>query len=124
MTPQERIEHQARVRGFLASEAHPELSDAHMLASGAHDDPRLPGFMTAFLARAAETAAALGDPDRLARELRAENGLKQWEEKKNPSNAMAATSMPAATLMRLRPKKLADPGVEAARLSLPGLALA
>jgi uncharacterized membrane protein len=38
----------------------------------------------------AETAAALGDPDRLARELRAENGLKQWEEKKNPSNAMAA----------------------------------
>ena len=38
----------------------------------------------------AETAAALGDPDRLAREMRAENGLKQWEEKKNPSNAMAA----------------------------------
>jgi len=38
----------------------------------------------------AETAAALGDPDRLAREMRAEAGLKQWEEKKNPSNAMAA----------------------------------
>jgi uncharacterized membrane protein len=38
----------------------------------------------------AETAAALGDPDRLARELRAEAGLKQWEEKKNPSNALAA----------------------------------
>lgn len=38
----------------------------------------------------AEVAAALGDPDRLARELRAEAGLKQWEEKKNPSNAMAA----------------------------------
>jgi uncharacterized membrane protein len=38
----------------------------------------------------AETAAALGDPDRLARELRAENGLRSWEEKKTPSNAMAA----------------------------------
>ena len=38
----------------------------------------------------AETAAALGDPDRLARELRAEAGLKQWEERKNPSNALAA----------------------------------
>ena len=38
----------------------------------------------------AEVAAALGDPDRLARELRAEKGLKQWEEKKNPSNALAA----------------------------------
>lgn len=45
----------ARVRAFLASEAKPELSDAHMLAPGRHDDPRLPGFMTAFLARAAET---------------------------------------------------------------------
>lgn len=38
----------------------------------------------------AEVAAALGDPDRLARELRAEAGLKQWEERKNPSNALAA----------------------------------
>lgn len=38
----------------------------------------------------AEVAAALGDPDRLARELRAEAGLKQWEEKKSPSNAAAA----------------------------------
>lgn len=38
----------------------------------------------------AEVAAALGDPDRLARELRAEAGLKQWEEKKTPSNALAA----------------------------------
>lgn len=38
----------------------------------------------------AEVAAALGDPDRLAREMRAEAGLKQWEEKKNPSNALAA----------------------------------
>ena len=46
---------QARVRAFIASEATPELSDVHMLPSGVHDDPRLPGFMTAFLARAAET---------------------------------------------------------------------
>lgn len=38
----------------------------------------------------AEVAAALGDPGRLAREMRAEAGLKQWEEKKNPSNALAA----------------------------------
>lgn len=38
----------------------------------------------------AEVAAALGDPGRLAREMRAEAGLKQWEERKNPSNALAA----------------------------------
>jgi 8-oxo-dGTP pyrophosphatase MutT (NUDIX family) len=44
---------QARVRGFLAAETAPELSDVHMLASGPHDDPRLPGFVRAFLARAA-----------------------------------------------------------------------
>jgi len=46
---------QARVRGFLESETAPELSDVHMLPSGLHDDPRLPGFMAAFLAHAAET---------------------------------------------------------------------
>ncbi len=44
-----------RVRAFLASEAHPELCDAHFLAPGRYDDPRLPSFVTAFLARAAET---------------------------------------------------------------------
>ncbi|WP_421739430.1 DUF1700 domain-containing protein [Caulobacter sp.] len=38
----------------------------------------------------AEAAAALGDPDRLARELRADAGLKRWEETKSPSNAGAA----------------------------------
>lgn len=38
----------------------------------------------------AEVAAALGDPDRLARELRAEAGLKRWETEKNPSAAAAA----------------------------------
>jgi hypothetical protein len=46
---------QARVRGFLAAEAAPELADVHMLAPGVNDDPRLPAFMAAFLARAAET---------------------------------------------------------------------
>ena len=35
-------------------------------------------------------AAGLGDPDRLARELRAEAGLKRWEERPNPSGAAAA----------------------------------
>lgn len=48
--PARRLE--ARVRAFLAAEAAPELSDVHMLAPGDHADPRLPGFMTAFLARA------------------------------------------------------------------------
>jgi len=37
-----------------------------------------------------EAAAALGDPDRLARELRAESGIKRWEEKKSPSSAIGA----------------------------------
>lgn len=37
-----------------------------------------------------EAAAALGDPDRLARELRAEYGLKAWEDKKSPRNATGA----------------------------------
>lgn len=44
-----------RVRRFLAAEAEPELSDVHLLPSGQQDDPRLPAFMAAFLARAAET---------------------------------------------------------------------
>lgn len=38
----------------------------------------------------AEVAAALGDPTRLAKELRAEVGLKRWEEERNPSSAAAA----------------------------------
>ncbi len=45
----------ARVRAFLAAEADPELCDAHLLAPGRYDDPRLPSFMSAFLAHAAET---------------------------------------------------------------------
>jgi uncharacterized membrane protein len=38
----------------------------------------------------AEVAAALGEPGRLARELRAEMGLRRWEEQKNPSAAAGA----------------------------------
>lgn len=38
----------------------------------------------------AEVVAALGDPGRLARELRAEHGLKRWEEERNASSAGAA----------------------------------
>lgn len=38
----------------------------------------------------AEVALALGDPTRLAKELRAEAGLKRWEEERNPSAAAGA----------------------------------
>jgi len=38
----------------------------------------------------AEIAAALGDPDRLARELRAEAGVKQWEARRSPEAAAVA----------------------------------
>jgi uncharacterized membrane protein len=38
----------------------------------------------------ADVAAALGDPGRLARELRAEATLKRWETDRNPSSATAA----------------------------------
>ena len=38
----------------------------------------------------AEVAEALGDPARLARELRAEADLKRWEEQRNPSAAASA----------------------------------
>jgi len=37
-----------------------------------------------------DVAAALGDPTRLARELRAEIGLKKWEEQRNPTSAVGA----------------------------------
>ena len=37
----------------------------------------------------AEVAAALGDPGRLARELRAGAGVQQWEEKRSPSYIIA-----------------------------------
>ena len=38
----------------------------------------------------AEVAAALGDPDRLARELRAESTAQRWRQERNPSAAAAA----------------------------------
>jgi uncharacterized membrane protein len=38
----------------------------------------------------ADVAAALGDPGRLARELRAEHGLKRWEESRSPSSGAGA----------------------------------
>ncbi|MDI7776317.1 DUF1700 domain-containing protein [Asticcacaulis sp. EMRT-3] len=38
----------------------------------------------------AEVAAALGDPERLARELKAEANAKSWEAAKTPSNATTA----------------------------------
>ena len=38
----------------------------------------------------AEIAEALGDPMRLARELRAEVGLRRWEEDRTPANFFAA----------------------------------
>lgn len=38
----------------------------------------------------ADVASALGDPARLARELKAEIGLKQWEDTKTPSSAVSA----------------------------------
>ncbi|MEZ5744610.1 MAG: DUF1700 domain-containing protein [Sphingomonadaceae bacterium] len=37
-----------------------------------------------------EVAAALGDPGRLAREIRLEAGIRQWEEVRSPSSAWAA----------------------------------
>ena len=36
----------------------------------------------------ATVAAAMGDPVRLARELRAEAGVRRWEEKRSPGNAL------------------------------------
>jgi len=38
----------------------------------------------------AEVASALGDPDRLARELKAEAGIQRWHQEKNPSAAAGA----------------------------------
>jgi len=38
----------------------------------------------------AEISARLGDPDRLARELKAEAGIRRWHEERNPSAAAGA----------------------------------
>jgi uncharacterized membrane protein len=37
-----------------------------------------------------QAAERLGDPTRLARELRAEAGLRRWEEQRNPASALGA----------------------------------
>jgi uncharacterized membrane protein len=54
-----------------------------------------------------DIAAALGDPARLARELRAQVGLKRWEEEKSPSAAagavLAILSLGAIDLLILLP---------------------
>jgi uncharacterized membrane protein len=62
-----------------------------------------------------EVAAALGDPGRLARELRAEVGLKRWEESRSPSGAAAAVfavlGLGAIDLLILLPILMAVGGV-------------
>jgi uncharacterized membrane protein len=74
----------ARLRGGLAGL--PEPARAEIVADyDAH-------FTEGAAAGRSESdiAAALGDPDRLARELRAEAGLKRWEAERNPEAAAAA----------------------------------
>jgi uncharacterized membrane protein len=74
----------ARLRGGLAGL--PEQARAEIVAD----------YDTHFTEGAAagrsesDIAAALGDPDRLARELTAEAGLKRWEAERNPEAAAAA----------------------------------
>jgi uncharacterized membrane protein len=69
-----------RLRGLPASEIEELMDDydshfAEGLAAGRGE---------------AEIAAALGDPVRLARELRAEAGLRRWESARTPANFYAA----------------------------------
>jgi uncharacterized membrane protein len=69
-----------RLRGLPASEIEELMDDydshfAEGLAEGRSE---------------AEIAAALGDPARLARELRAEAGLRRWESARTPANFYAA----------------------------------
>jgi len=63
----------------------------------------------------ADVAAALGDPGRLARELRAEIGLKRWEQERNPSAAagaiFAVLGLGAIDLLILLPILMAVVGV-------------
>ena len=53
-----------------------------------------------------EVAAALGDPSRLARELRAEVGFRRWEEKRNPGNFLGVVLalLGLATIVQLSSK--------------------
>ncbi|HEY1751609.1 MAG TPA: DUF1700 domain-containing protein [Caulobacteraceae bacterium] len=79
-----RLEFIARLRAGLSGM--PDAARAEIVADyDAH-------FSEAAAAGRSETdvAAALGDPDRLARELRAEAGLKRWESERNPQAAAAA----------------------------------
>jgi uncharacterized membrane protein len=63
----------------------------------------------------AEVAEALGDPARLARELRAEIGLKRWEQQRSPSGALSAVfavlGLGALDLLILLPLLMAVGGV-------------
>lgn len=69
-----------------------------------------------------EVAAALGDPGRLAREVRAEIGLRRWEEERSPSGAASAVfavlGLGALDLLILLPLLMAVGG------TLFGLAMA
>jgi uncharacterized membrane protein len=62
-----------------------------------------------------DVANALGDPGRLARELRAESGLKRWESERNASAAGAAVfavlGLGAIDIMVLLPILMAVAGV-------------
>jgi uncharacterized membrane protein len=62
-----------------------------------------------------DVATALGDPGRLARELRAETGLKRWESERNASAAGAAVfavlGLGAIDIMILLPILMAVAGV-------------
>ncbi len=56
------------------------MSDYAAHFDAAHDEGR----------SEAEVASALGDPWRIARELKLEAGVRRWEEGRNPSSAMTA----------------------------------
>lgn len=62
----------------------------------------------------ADIAAALGDPERVVRELRAEAGLKRWEEERNPTAAanavLAVLGLGAIDILLLLPIVLSIAG--------------
>jgi uncharacterized membrane protein len=63
----------------------------------------------------ADVATALGDPDRLAREIRAESTLNRWREERSPSSAAAAVvavlGLGAIDILILLPILMAVAGV-------------